>query len=524
MQPWLQLLVVEPGELERVGAAVRVGRPSSRSTQPSPCGRTCRTRAATSSAASSACATTCRTRPTTSRCSCPAFDEDGIPGPRRVRCRSTTNGRSAPASTARSRTSRRRSTPPTSRRTSAGSRSRSARRTTRRSSVRGALTGIHDTSDPPPPPAATARLAALLDFDPDGTGGFDADGRRYVRPPDYGEAWLAHVRDGAPAGGWVAQLNKDPTHRVVGGLGLQAGVDLQDEIAGAAADRFGATAIANQRLAALGAGLAVGRSLLGPADRPAAGGRAADRRARPRRRARARQGTGRRLDPTAARARERPRPDAPAGALLDGRSPALRPNAARLRHAKSRATELLDDANVPRPTVRRPDEAPGRPALPRRRGQRRHARLRPARPARRLRDPRPGRGERRRPLAGARGGAARRDRRRLPQAAPPPPPRAAAAAGAPAGRPGRPRRRARRGRSTRAATRPPSRAYARRSTRTTPSRSRLGSRAPTSTCLRGATCATGSASGSSPARTRSPTARSSAWRPTPSSRTPSSSA
>jgi hypothetical protein len=40
---------------------------------------------------------------------------------------------------------------------------------------------------------------------------------------------------------------------------------------------------------------------------------------------------------------------------------ALRPNAARLRYAKDRATEILDDANGPRPTVRRPDEAPGDP-------------------------------------------------------------------------------------------------------------------------------------------------------------------
>ncbi len=227
--------------------------------------------------------------------------------------------------------------------------------------VRGALTGIHDTSDPPPPSAATARLAALLDFDPDGTGGFDADGRRYVRPPDYGEAWRADVRAGASAAGWVAQLNEDPTHRVVGGLGLQSGVDLQDEIAAAAADRFGATAIANQRLAALGAGLAVGRSLWDrriaplPAAEPRiavlglAAGRVlakdpADGSIRPL--LELASGTDRTLPPalfsTAARR-------------------ALRPNAARLRYAKDRATEILDDANVPRPTVRRPDEAPGDP-------------------------------------------------------------------------------------------------------------------------------------------------------------------
>lgn len=226
--------------------------------------------------------------------------------------------------------------------------------------VRGALTGINDTSDPPPPPAATARLDALLDFDPDGTGGFDADGRRYVRPPDYGDAWLESVRDGAPAAGWVRQVNDDPTHRVVAGLGLQAGVDLQDPIAGAAADRFGATATANQRLAALGAGLAVARSLW-------------DRRVAPR--------PAQRRIPVlglaAGRVLVRSADDGSVGPLLEAASGpertlpsalfstaarrVLRSNAARLRHAQSGATDLLVDGNAPRPTVRRPDDAPGVP-------------------------------------------------------------------------------------------------------------------------------------------------------------------
>ncbi len=227
--------------------------------------------------------------------------------------------------------------------------------------VRGALTGIHDNSDPPPPGPATARLEALLDFDPDGLGGFDADGRRYVRPPNYGEAWLDKARDGAPPTGWVGQVNDDPTHRVVAGLGLQSGVDLQDEIASAAADRFGATAIANQRLAALGAGLAVGRSLW-------------DRRIAPLPAAEPRiavlgLAAGRVLAKDPADGSIRPLlelasgPDRtlPPALFSTAARRALRPNAARLRHTKSRATTILDDANVPRPTVRRPDEAPDDP-------------------------------------------------------------------------------------------------------------------------------------------------------------------
>jgi len=226
--------------------------------------------------------------------------------------------------------------------------------------VRGALTGIHDTSDLAPPAAATARLNALLDFDPDATGGFDAEGRRYVRPPDYGDAWLDHARDGAPAAGWVNQVNDDPTHRVVAGIGLQAGVDLQDPIAGAAADRFGATAAGNQRLAALGAGLAVGRSLW-------------DRRIAPLPRKRRIRvlglAAGRVLVSGADAGTTRPLLEAatgpdrtlPSALFSTAARRVLRANAARLRHAQSGASDLLADANVPRATVRRPDDAPGDP-------------------------------------------------------------------------------------------------------------------------------------------------------------------
>jgi hypothetical protein len=228
--------------------------------------------------------------------------------------------------------------------------------------VRGALTGIHDTSDPPPAANATTRLEALLDFDPDPEGGhgFDAAGRRYVRPPNYGDAWLERAREGAPPAGWVAQLNDDPTHRVVGGLGLQAGIDLQDEIASAAA-RLGTTAAANQRLAALGAGLAVARSLW---DRRIAPLPAAEPRIRVLGLA-----AGRVLAKDPADGTVRPLlelasgPDRtlPAALFSTAARRVLRPNAARLRYAKPRATTILDAANAPRPTVRRPEKAPDDP-------------------------------------------------------------------------------------------------------------------------------------------------------------------
>src|SRR6185503_18918616 len=89
-------------------------------------------------------------------------------------------------------------------------------------------------------------------------------------PPEYGDAWVRAPLADAPLGGWVDQVNRDLRHRTVAGLGVQAGVDLQDELATAAAARFGATAIANGRLGALVAGLRAAASLWDrrlPADR-----------------------------------------------------------------------------------------------------------------------------------------------------------------------------------------------------------------------------------------------------------------
>ena len=106
----------------------------------------------------------------------------------------------------------------------------------------------------------------MLAFDPHPAAeahehGFDPAGRRYVRPPEYGAAWLRDPLAGAAPDGWVDQVNRDLRHRAVAGLGVQAAVDLQDELTAAAVAQFGATAAANGRLGALVAGLRAATSL-----------------------------------------------------------------------------------------------------------------------------------------------------------------------------------------------------------------------------------------------------------------------
>lgn len=228
--------------------------------------------------------------------------------------------------------------------------------------VRGALTGIDDTTDPPPPLRAAQNLEALVAFDPDhGVAGVeeghDRDGRRYVRPPTYGQAWMAGVGDGAPKGGWVDQLGGDPTHRVVAGLGLEAAVALQEEIVGAAGERFGATAVANQRIASLSAGLACGRSLwdrrVAPLHR--------DERIRLLGLGAARvitegpEGARRSL----AAAVAGPGRTLPVGLFSTAAHRVLRRSAARVRVAGSDSVQVLAVANRTRAAVRRPDDIPG---------------------------------------------------------------------------------------------------------------------------------------------------------------------
>jgi hypothetical protein len=84
----------------------------------------------------------------------------------------------------------------------------------------------------------------------------DPAGRRIVGLPRYGDAWA--VPESAR---WRRELAEDARHRVAAGLGGLAGVVLQEEIADAARERFGAAAVAAQRIASLAAGLAASGAL-----------------------------------------------------------------------------------------------------------------------------------------------------------------------------------------------------------------------------------------------------------------------
>ncbi|MFE5586326.1 hypothetical protein [Kitasatospora sp. NPDC056531] len=238
--------------------------------------------------------------------------------------------------------------------------------------VRGALTGIDDPDGPRPDQAAD-QLATLLRFDPDHTcagstdpncRGKDPAGRPYLLPPVYGEAWRARPLDGAAPGGWVREINEDPRHRAVAGLGLSAAVALQDELTTAAAERAGATAAADHRVSALVAGLAAARSLwqfrgpASPADQLRTLGLSLGRIA----------ATGddpARQDPllhlVAGGDRTLPR-----ALFTSAARRVLRPGTARYRHTAPGALDdaaLFAAAGTERPAVHRPAEAGGDPRL-----------------------------------------------------------------------------------------------------------------------------------------------------------------
>jgi hypothetical protein len=79
-----------------------------------------------------------------------------------------------------------------------------------------------------------------------------------VQLPRYGEPWLEPDQD-EPA--WMQELNDDPRHRGVAGLGLWAAIEWQDRIVEAAAKQLGAFYTASRRIRQLTLGLAATRSL-----------------------------------------------------------------------------------------------------------------------------------------------------------------------------------------------------------------------------------------------------------------------
>jgi hypothetical protein len=85
----------------------------------------------------------------------------------------------------------------------------------------------------------------------------DPRGRPVVTLPRYGEPWIADPM----ASSWGAAANGDPRHRGVAGLGLWAGIELQEQIMAAASDQVGALDIAAQRIHHLTMGLGAARSL-----------------------------------------------------------------------------------------------------------------------------------------------------------------------------------------------------------------------------------------------------------------------
>ncbi|MEJ7698120.1 MAG: hypothetical protein WKF71_00520 [Pyrinomonadaceae bacterium] len=213
--------------------------------------------------------------------------------------------------------------------------------------VRGALADPDDVDDPPDP-EASAQLAALLALRTSGP-------RRVVGPPRYGDAWAVD----AEAAVWGRTVNLDPRHRAVAGVGLRAGVLLQEEISAAAAERAGGTFIAGQRIRALVLGLEAARAswqrrvpadprgklaLFGPSSRRimAAGAGGDD--------------DGTLLDVVTSQT------PFPAALLSTAARRALRPGTPLRRHLADAATPfdtaVQDAASTPSTPPRRPDERP----------------------------------------------------------------------------------------------------------------------------------------------------------------------
>ena len=129
--------------------------------------------------------------------------------------------------------------------------------------VRGALAPIGASDDALDTDIGTD-LASLQ------TPGTDDKGRPIIGLPRYGEAWRIRAPEDTT---WGATLNTDPRHRGVAGLGLEIGVQAQEELAAEANANLGALSEARQRIRDLVLGLGASLSLWArrmPADPAAA--------------------------------------------------------------------------------------------------------------------------------------------------------------------------------------------------------------------------------------------------------------
>jgi hypothetical protein len=123
--------------------------------------------------------------------------------------------------------------------------------------VRGPLApiGSIDASLPPPVGHDVEGLLATRDAEP------LPDEPNFWWPivsmPRYGSPWVADPT--LPA--WFSEINHDPRHRGVAGLGAWAGVELQEQILDAAVTQAGALGNAEQRIRHLVLGLSAARSL-----------------------------------------------------------------------------------------------------------------------------------------------------------------------------------------------------------------------------------------------------------------------
>lgn len=112
------------------------------------------------------------------------------------------------------------------------------------------------TADPLPAQVATdlARLRSLPRR--------DERGRPILTLPRYGDAWPVDPADTtAPGTGWRDELNADPRHRGLAGLGLEVGIRRQEEIVGDILNHLGALHESRQRIRHLAIGTGATRAL-----------------------------------------------------------------------------------------------------------------------------------------------------------------------------------------------------------------------------------------------------------------------